>query len=171
MGSAEGRGPGERGSVLLLVPAAVLVLMILGAIAVDFAIAFLGQRELSGLAAAAANDAATAAISEQRFYRGTSGAGADAGDIVIDQAAAQRLAQEAVSQRAPRGVRDIVVRVFATGSQVCVALRGNVEYVFAKAVPGASRSATVRGTAVATAVEGDAGTTAAAAPGQDCAVD
>lgn len=167
MGRPRGRR-GDGGSVLLLVPAAVLVLVILGAIAVDFAIAFLGQRELAGLASAAANDAATAALSDQRFYRGTAGAGIDPGDIEIDQAAAQRLAQEAVDRRAPRGVNDIVVRAYVAGGQVCVALRGTVEYVFAKAVPGASRRTTVKGSAVATAVEGDAGTSATAAQQPEC---
>lgn len=152
---------GERGSVLLLVPAAVLVLIILGAIAVDFAIAFLGQRQLSSLAAAAANDAATAALSDERFYGDTAGAGADAGDIQIDEGAAQRLAQQAVDRRSPGGLHNVdVVDARAVGRQVCVRLRGDVEYIFAKAIPGAAHRTTVEGTAVATAVEGKPGTAA-----------
>lgn len=59
----------ERGSVLMLMPAAVFVLLVMGAIAVDSAIAFMAQRELENAVAAAANDAAVAAISEERFYR------------------------------------------------------------------------------------------------------
>lgn len=156
-----GKG-GQGGSVLLLVPAGVLVLIVLGAITVDFAIAFLGQRELSSLAAAAANDAATAAISDERFYRdgGSAGGQLHAGSIEIDPVAAHRLAQQAVDRRAPRGLSNIVVDTQAVGSQVCVRLRGEVEYVFSKAIPGAAGRTTVKGAAVATAVEGDAGTPA-----------
>ncbi|HVE47909.1 MAG TPA: hypothetical protein VNA57_14330 [Acidimicrobiales bacterium] len=158
----------KEGSVLLLVPAGVLVLIILGAIAVDLAIAFLGQRELSSLAAAVANDAATAAISDERFYRGAGGGddGSGAGDIEIDPVAAQRLAQDAADRRAPRGLSNIEVDARAEGRQVCVRLRGDVAYVFARAVPGAADKTTVEGSAVATAVEGDAG--APAGPRSTC---
>src|SRR3712207_1178709 len=45
----------ETGSALILMPAAVLVLVILAAIAVDAAIMFLGERELAAATAAAAN--------------------------------------------------------------------------------------------------------------------
>lgn len=151
---------GQRGSVLLLVPAGVLVLITLGAIAVDFAIAFSRQRELSSLAAAVANDAATAALSDQRFYRGSGAAGphgSTAGDIAIDPVVARRLAQEAVARRAPRGITNISVDTRTAGRQVCVRLRGDVEYVFSRAVPGAANGTRVEGSAVATAVEGEAG--------------
>lgn len=156
----------QRGSVLLLVPAGVLVLLIVAAITVDFAIAFLGQRELSGLASAVANDTATAALSDERFYRGVGGAGGElgAGDIEIDPVAARRLAQEAIERRAPRGLRNIVVSTRVDGSRVCVRLRGDVDYVFAKAIPGAADAITVEGRATATAVEGDPGTSTSKAP-------
>lgn len=145
-----------------MVPAGVLVLIILGAIAVDVAVAFLGQRELSGLASAVANDAATAALSDERFYRGAGSAVARAGpgEIELDPVAAQRLAREAVDRRAPRGLTNVVVDTRTNGNQVCVTLRGDVAYVFAKAVPGAADGTTVRGSAVATAVEGEPGAVA-----------
>ena len=164
----ERRPDRQRGSVLLLVPAGVLVLVILGAIAVDFAVAFLGQRELSGLASAVANDTATAALSDERFYRGAGGPGdrIGPGRIEIDPAEARRLAREAVVRRAPRGLSNIVVETRAEGPRVCVRLRGDVDYVFAKAIPGAADGTTVEGTAVATAVEGGPGSSAGAAP--DC---
>ena len=152
----EGR-PGERdgrGSVLMLVPAAVLVLVILGAIAVDFSVAFLGQRELTSAAAAAANDASTA-IAETRFYRGGD-AGAP-GEVVIDQSRAARVVDQALVSRAPRGVSVEGVRVDPSGGQVCVVLRGRVDYVFARAIPGMTDGAVVHGRATATAVTGPAG--------------
>jgi len=137
----------------MLVPAAVLVLVILGAIAVDFSVAFLGQRELTSAAAAAANDASTA-IADERFYG--SGAG-DAGDVVIDGARAARVVDQALAARAPRGVTIDGVSVDPSGGQVCVVLRGRVDYVFAKAVPGMAEGAVVQGRSTATAVTGATG--------------
>lgn len=157
----DARGTRQRGSVLLLVPAGVLVLIILGAISVDFAIAFSRQRELSSLAAAVANDAATAALSDERFYRGsaTDAEGPAGGsDLEIDPVAARRMAQEAVARRAPRGISNISVDALTAGRQVCVRIRGDVEYVFSRALPGAADGTTVEASAVATAVEGEAGT-------------
>src|SRR5438552_16034305 len=61
---------GQRGSVLILVPAGVLVLMILGAICVDFSIAYLAQRQLQDAASAAVNDAAGAGLDEARLRVG-----------------------------------------------------------------------------------------------------
>ena len=58
----------ERGSTLLLFPAALLIMVALAAMTVDNAIAFLAQRELVNATAAAANDAATEAVSDSRFY-------------------------------------------------------------------------------------------------------
>lgn len=59
----------ERGSTLLLFPAAVLIMVALAAMAVDSSIAFLAQRELANATAAAANDAAAEAVSDSSFYR------------------------------------------------------------------------------------------------------
>ena len=141
--------PGERASVLMLVPAAVLVLFVLGAIAVDFAVAFLAQRELSNAAAAAANDAAAAAVSDEVFYRGAPGT------IEIDGGAADRFVRRALDARRPRGVTDVASQVRTSGNQVCVTVTGRVSYIFAKAVPGGPQGTTVKGQAVATAVLGD----------------
>ena len=53
----------------MLMPAAVLVVIILGAIAVDQAVVFTRQRELIAAAEAAANDAAGYGIDRDAFYR------------------------------------------------------------------------------------------------------
>lgn len=140
----------------MLVPAAVLVLFVLGSIAVDHSIAFLAQRELTGAAAAAANDAATAALSDNAFYQGRGDR--RPGSVEIDGAEATRLVDRALAARVPSAVRDVVARVEAAGTQVCVTLTGRVELIFAKALPGAPRGITVKGHTVATAVEGPAGT-------------
>lgn len=58
----------DAGSVLLLMPAAVLIVMVLGAIAVDAAVIYLGERQAADLATSVANDAA-ALVDEQGFYQ------------------------------------------------------------------------------------------------------
>lgn len=148
MGESQQR---EHGSVLLLVPAGVLVLVVLGAIALDFALAFLGQRELSGAAAAAANDIAAAAVSDAAFYGGAEGS------VALDAGRAERIAADAIQRRRSSGVQVTGVSVRVDGPHACVEVVGTVAYLFAPAVPGVARSAQVRGRAVATAVVGGRG--------------
>ncbi|MFP5376927.1 MAG: hypothetical protein ACLGIO_09130 [Acidimicrobiia bacterium] len=136
----------DAGSVLMLVPAGVLVLFVLGAIAVDAAIGFLAQRELSATAAAVANDAATVALAEDRFYADDA-----AGRLEVDEGAAAEVVRRGLELRAPRGVHDVSWSVRAAGDQVCVTLTGRVPYLFSRIVPGAPQHAAVRGRAVATA--------------------
>jgi hypothetical protein len=52
----------ERGSMLLLVPAGILVMLVLAAIAIDSAVIFLAEREAESAASAAANDIAALAV-------------------------------------------------------------------------------------------------------------
>jgi hypothetical protein len=141
----------------MLVPAAVLVLVILASLAVDAAVAFLGQREVANAAAAAANDAVTAALSDEAFYRG--GGGGVPGALVVDPSRARVVAARAVAARASRGVH--VERVDAVvgpaGDQVCVTVEGYAPYVFARALPFVAPAARVRGRAGATAVAGGGG--------------
>lgn len=149
-------GPAERGSVLMLVPAGVLVLFVLGSLTVDHAIAFLAQRQLTAAAAGAANDAATAAVSEEGFY---GGGAAGAPRVAIDPRAAEAVVDRALAARPAPGLSGLSrrVEVSASGRQVCVTLTARVGYLFARGVPGAAREAVVTGRAVATAAEGDGG--------------
>jgi hypothetical protein len=55
----------ERGSILLLVPAGILIMLVLAAIAVDSAVIFLAEREAEAAASAAANDIAALAVDPQ----------------------------------------------------------------------------------------------------------
>lgn len=141
------RGGGERGSVLMLVPAAVLVLVVLGAIAVDFAIVFLAQRDLANRAAAAANDIAGFAVSDERFY--------DEGQVALRQEEASRYARASL---APAGTTGRLERVSGgadvDGRDVVVWAEGEVRYLFAPAIPGVKHTTTVRATSRATAVGG-----------------
>ena len=59
----------ERGTVLLLVPVGVLIVILLAAVTVDAAAAFLAEREAAGAAASLANDLVTMAIDEGHLRR------------------------------------------------------------------------------------------------------
>jgi Flp pilus assembly protein TadG len=136
----------------MLMPAAVLVMMVLGAIAVDSARLLLAQRELADAAAAAANDAAAASLSDAAFYR-------SGGRLEIDAAHAARTVDAAVQARAPQGLTVDRPAVTVIGRQVCVELRATVEPLFARVVPGAGGPRTVQARATATAVGGAEGVT------------
>jgi Flp pilus assembly protein TadG len=140
---------GERGSALALVPAAVLVFVVLGAIAVDFTVAFLAERGVSNAAAAAANDVAGAALDQERFY-------AD-GAIRLDAAAAQSIGRSSVEAAGLDHLEDVDVRVSVRGDvpEVTVTVSARAGYVFAKALPGGPDGVDVEATATATAEEGD----------------
>ena len=99
-------GGSESGSALALVPAGFLVLIILAAIAVDSAVALLGQRQLGDALAAAANDAAGAAISNSTFY-GT-------GRVALDPAAAARTVCVSLAAQHPN-LRDLSVQIAVAG--------------------------------------------------------
>ena len=70
----------ERASVLMLMPAAVLVFIVLGALCVDFASVYGAKRELSNAAAAAANDVASQALDVDPCVAGELLHGTDFGD-------------------------------------------------------------------------------------------
>ena len=78
------RSSDEAGNTLVLVPVALLLVLGLAALAIDGTLLFLAERQLRGLAASVATDAA-GTLDPARFY----GPG---GEIVLDAVAAQRRA-------------------------------------------------------------------------------
>ncbi len=130
----------QRGSVVMLVPAGVLVMVVLGSIALDFSIAFMAERVLAAAAAAAANDAA-GAIDEARFRR--------TGEIRLDAREARAAALAALRRRSSAFDLDPTIRI--RGRQVEVVLRSRARFVFARAIPGAPRSTAIEARAEATA--------------------
>lgn len=129
-------------------PAAVLVLLVLAAIAVDSAVILLAEREMGDAAAAAASDAVVAAIGEERFYT--------CGILSLDRADAERVAADAVAARRADFVSttapDVVLGISAEGvPQVSVTVNGTVDLIFAPTIPGASGATGVSATATATA--------------------
>ena len=134
----------ERGSVLMLVPAAVLVLLVLGAICVDSAIVFLAQRDLANRTASAANDIAGFAVSDATFYD-------DGGVVALDAERADAFVRLAfAADRVPGGYRSWSADAETDGDRVTVAAEAEVSSVFARAVPGATGTTTVRARSVAT---------------------
>lgn len=121
-----------RGSVLMLMPAAVLIVLLLGAIAVDSAIGYLGQRQAYNVAFDAANDAA--------------GAGFDAtvartqGRIVYDDARVGEVAAQAVAAAGIDDVELVGVGVDHQTGEVAVTVEVTIDRLFVQAFGRASRA-------------------------------
>jgi Flp pilus assembly protein TadG len=115
---------------MMLVPAAVLVLIVLGAIAVDSAVVFLAQRDLSNRTAGVANDIAGYAVSESSFYQG-------GGAVELDQSKAASYTGLAFSDdRRPGGFERWSAAASTQGRTVVVVAEADVRLVFAPAIPG-----------------------------------
>lgn len=128
------RGVGQRGSVLMLMPAAVLVVILLGSLAVDRAVVFGAQRDLINTAQAAANDAVTLGVDVEAVRMG--------GELRYD-----RVRIDDAIHRAVAGDAGVIVTGWTIdGDQLVVHLEKRVEYVFAKGVPGGADSIVVRAT-------------------------
>jgi hypothetical protein len=134
----------DRGSILMLMPAGLLIVLVLASIAVDMSLVHLRKRQAFELAAAAANDAATAGVDLGRL-RTTH-------DYVLDPERARAVVEDAVaaSELAPQLARPPVVILTATGVRVELALEA--DYIFADVVPGAPDGTEVTASATATAV-------------------
>lgn len=134
----------DRGSVLLLVPAAFLVVVVLAAICVDQALVLLRQRQAVSVATDIANDLATAAYDETTFR--------ESGQFELDADRAVDLGHRLVaSSDVGPFVEDAEIRVTA-GGEVVVALQVRVDYVFAGALPGVPASTSVRARAAGVAL-------------------
>jgi hypothetical protein len=127
-------------------PAGVLVLIMLAALAVDGAVLFLGEREVADLSAAAASDAAVAAIDADALYR--------CGNLQLDAARAQAAAQRVVAARSNDSVTGVSATVTALAVAdgrpvVTVQTTGTVRLIFIQAVPGMDLTRQVQATASA----------------------
>lgn len=137
------RDGGQQGTVLMLVPAGVLVLLVLGAICVDSAVVFLAQRDLANRTAAAANDIAGFAVSDAAFYE-------RAGAVHLDEDRADAFVRLAFpADRPPSGFEAWHADAATDGDRVVVAAEARVRAIFAKAIPGAPETTTVRARSLA----------------------
>jgi Flp pilus assembly protein TadG len=131
----------------MLMPAGVLVVLLLGAIAFDLSLVFLRQRQASSLAVDMANDLATAALDERAFR-------AD-GVFRLDRERAEELAARlVVASDLADQIREVDVDVVEPDT-VTVRVVLEVEYVFARALPGSADGTTVAASATAEAADPD----------------
>ncbi len=129
----------------MLMPAAVLIVLVLGAIAVDLSVVHLSRRDLLDVAASAANDAATYGI-DPAAYRIASGPESFDADRA-ERAVHQSLRAHHLEDR----VTIDQVRLGPGPGEVTVELHTTVDYIFAKAIPGARHQTVVHARASATA--------------------
>jgi hypothetical protein len=115
----------------MLVPAGLLVLILLAALAVDSAAAYLGQQQLHDALEAAANDAVTVALSNQAFY--TRGA------IVIDPVIAARSICLDIASESNQDLQGIQVWMALDGPALRLRATATVRAVFGRALPGFSQ--------------------------------
>ena len=129
--------------MLLLFPAALLIMVALAAITVDSAIAFMAQRQLANATAAAANDAATEALSDRAFYENDR--------IELSPSAVETVAVDRVFQLVDPG-RHHGLAVTAEASPpagpgcswtVRVRASSHVDELFGRAMPGSDGQADV----------------------------
>jgi hypothetical protein len=130
----------------MLMPAAVLILLILGAISFDYAHLYLAKRDLQAAAESAANDAVTFGIDQAGVRRGD---GAHLDPERVGRAVEVSLAAHGAGLHltAPPQVEPI------GPTQVRVTLVGRVDFLFVGPAPGVARSSVVRASASASVAE------------------
>lgn len=132
---------------MALVPAGFLVLLLLGALAVDDGAAYLGQRDLSASVQAAANDAAGAAVSDAAFY--------GQGTIQLDPERAGQIVCRDLAAAGSDRLQDKTASLAVMGHAVYVEAHAEVGAVFGRTIPGlARRPVSATAGAVATADPG-----------------
>lgn len=133
---------GDAGSSLMLMPAAVLIVLLLGAVAVDLSIVRMAHRDLVNVAASAANDAVTDGLDAAEYRR--------SGAYVIDLDRANEVLDRSLAHH---GLADrITGRSMALGpgpDELTVELEMEVSAVFARSLPHAASTSTVRARASA----------------------
>lgn len=139
--SATGR---DRGSILFLLPACIVIVLILASIAVDMSLVQLRQRQAAAVAAAAADDAATAGTDVVELRQGNYVLDRKAVAAVVDRTIAH---SDVASHLAGPPELDV------EGDAVRVTLSVTADYLFSGVIPGGSDSAVVTATASATAHE------------------
>lgn len=122
---------------MMLMPAAVLVVMILGAIAVDRAVVFGAQRDLVAAAQAAADNGASLGVDVDRLRAH--------GEVEPDREAIE----DAIALASLTFDPGTTITWYLQGDDVVVELERSVDLVFSPGVPGAAHSERVRARATA----------------------
>lgn len=118
----------DGGSVLALVPAGFLVLVLLGGLAVDSAVAYQRQHQLHDALTAAADDAVSAGVDNPSFYRG--------GRVTLDPSAVATVVCRSMAAQGLPALHDLRLAMAVTDDSVRVHGEATVDPVFGRAVPG-----------------------------------
>lgn len=146
-GRRTARRAGERGTVLMLVPAGVLVILVLGGFMVDYGLSHLAQRELVNLATAAADDAVVVGLDEASFQQEAL--------LCLDPDVVRSVVEATWDAGMPdyldAGPPEVELDLLDGRPAVTVRGGGMVDVVFSRAIPGAPNTHEVhaRSTAVA----------------------
>jgi hypothetical protein len=141
----------DRGSVLMLMPAGVLIVLVLGAMAVDLSVVHLGEREVSAAASAAVNDAVSQGLDEATLY--------DSGRYALDPTRVRQVIVTTLAAQDGTG-RDLRLSSGPTLADadgdgavdtVTLSVEMEVDYIFARGLPGGPDHLTVEATATASA--------------------
>jgi Flp pilus assembly protein TadG len=123
-----------------------LVVLLLGGIAFDLSQVFLRQRQASSLAADVANDLASVALDVPAFR--------ESGTFELDPDRADAMGRSLLeASDLAADITDASITV-TDGDTVTVTVTATVDYVFAKAIPGAAHGTTVTASATAVATPG-----------------
>ncbi|MGM0617080.1 MAG: hypothetical protein ACQEUI_02945 [Actinomycetota bacterium] len=139
----------RAGNTLVLFPAAMLIVFGLGAVALDTATVFLGQRRLVDVASAVANDA-IAAVDVDAFFAQD----AEAAAVPLDRARAERRRDQIVARQSQdRSLSQLacVIEVLAAGppARAEVVCTATVRPILAPVWPGAANQRAIRAREVA----------------------
>lgn len=133
----------DRGTVLLMFPAAFLIMIVLGAIVIDVGLSQVRARELEAVASSAANDAlASLDLGELRAT----------GEIRFDLDRARIIVAESVAAGARPDAAIVDISVIGAGGpepQLAVTLTLDVDFIMAPALPGDLDSTTITRTRTA----------------------
>lgn len=134
MSAADARRAGARGSVLFLFPVGLVIVILLGAIAVDLGNVWLQQRRLADAADSAANDAVTYGV-DQGVLRTT-------GELVLDPARVRRAVDRSVrAHELPDSTASAAVTIGANADgdpTIEVRIRGDAPLIFGRIVRSGS---------------------------------
>ena len=120
-------------------PAGLLIVILLGAVAFDVSRLYVARRELVDVAASAASDVAARAIDPAQYRHD--------GGLRWSQARAEEALGEAIARRglADEVRADVALLDTPDGPRVEVVLETDVQWFFARGLPGGGRQTTVRG--------------------------
>lgn len=124
---------GNRGTVLLLFPAALMVMVVLGAIVIDVGYTTIRGRELGAVAASAANDSLGAL--DVSVLRAT-------GEVVISESDAHRIVARAIALGPLPDAQ--IVNIDIQGFEIAVTLRLDIDLVMAPALGDLNRVRLIR---------------------------